>query len=179
IESFNETAEKLFGYSADEVVGQNVKILMPSSYRDAHDDYLTNYLTTGVRKIIGIGREVVARRKDGSTFPIDLAVSEFHMDGGRQFTGLIRDISRRKVLEKEVLEVATAEQRRIGQDLHDSVGQELTGLGLVAETLADALSGQAHPESALADKIAAGARPVLAQGRALARGLDPRQAEAA
>jgi two-component system CheB/CheR fusion protein len=178
VQSFNKTAEKLFGFTADEVIGHNINMLMPAPFHEAHDGYLANYLTTGVKKIIDIGREVVARRKDGSTFPIDLAVSEFHEGTRRQFTGLIRDISTRKHLEKEVLEVATEEQRRIGQDLHDSVGQELTGLGLVAETLADALTQQGHPDAPLADKISAGARRALSEVRALSRGLIPVEVDA-
>src|SRR5262249_41008492 len=113
---------------------QNVGLLMPSPYREEHDGYLANYLATGVRKIIGIGREVRGRRKDGSTFPLDLAVSE--IDHLRLFTGILRDITRRKELEREVMEVAALEQRRIGQELHDGVGQELTGLSLMADALA-------------------------------------------
>ena len=94
---FNPACEKLFGYRADEVIGQNVKMLMPPPYRDEHDGYLGNYHRSGERKIIGIGREVVGRRKDGSTFPMDLSVGEAKQEGGKStFVGIIHDISERK-----------------------------------------------------------------------------------
>jgi PAS domain S-box-containing protein len=104
IESFNPAAEKLFGYSREEVTGRNVKILMPAPYEEQHDQYLSNYLSSGQAKIIGIGREVVGRRKDTSTFPMDLAVSEFQIGEKRYFTGIVRDITERKQLEHELRE---------------------------------------------------------------------------
>ena len=93
IESVNSAAERLFGYSRNELIGQNVKLLMPSPYRDEHDDYLRNYLQHGRRKIIGIGREVVGRRRNGSLFPMHLAVSEFWLGDRRMFTGITRDMT--------------------------------------------------------------------------------------
>lgn len=129
----NPATERLFGYRRDELIGQNVKVLMPSPYVEEHDAYIARYRKTGERRIIGIGREVAGRRKDGTTFPADLAVSE--VDHLGLFTGIIRDISERKRLEEHILEIAADEQRRIGQELHDGTGQELTALSLFAGSL--------------------------------------------
>jgi two-component system sensor kinase FixL len=106
VESFNPAAERLFGYAAAEVVGQNVSKLMPSPYRDEHDSYLSRYLATGEAKIIGIGREVQGRRRDGSTFPLHLSVGEFTIDGTRRFTGILHDLSRRVRMEGTLREQA-------------------------------------------------------------------------
>jgi two-component system, LuxR family, sensor kinase FixL len=91
IESVNPAAERLFGHSSAEMIGQNVRMLMPSPYREEHDTYLRNYLETGQKKIIGIGREVEGLRKDLSTFPMHLAVSELWIGERRMFTGIARD----------------------------------------------------------------------------------------
>jgi PAS domain S-box-containing protein len=173
IDSVNPAAEKMFGYDAEEMIGHNVQVLMPAPFREEHDGYLARYLRTGEKRVIGVGREVQGRRKDGLTFPVDLAVSELRDQGRRMFTGVIRDISARKQLEREVLEVATLEQRRIGQALHDSTGQELTALGLLAETLAESVEKQAPGAAPLAAKVREGLRRTLAQVRAYARGLVP------
>ena len=106
LESINPAAEKTFGYEAQEVIGKNVSILMPSPYREQHDSYMANYLRTGTAKIIGIGREVVGQRKDGSVFPMDLAVSEVPLADRRLFTGFVRDISERKKAEARLADLA-------------------------------------------------------------------------
>ncbi|MGQ3032213.1 MAG: PAS domain-containing protein, partial [Ferrovibrionaceae bacterium] len=106
IELFNPACERLFGYGAAEVIGQNVRILMPEPYHGEHDGYLANYRRTGEAKIIGIGREVVGRRKDGSTFPMDLSVGETREGANSLFIGIIRDISRRKADEAALQESA-------------------------------------------------------------------------
>jgi len=133
IETANRAAEKMFGYSNAEIIGRNVKMLMPSPYHEEHDGYLRHYRATGRARILNVPRELVARRKDGSTFPIELSVTQ--VDHSGYYTGVIRDISGRKELQQHVLEVAAEEQRRIGRELHDGTGQELTGLSLVAGTL--------------------------------------------
>ena len=102
VEAFNPAAERLFGYRAEEIIGKNVRTLMPEPFHGQHDGYLANYLRTGEAKIIGIGREVEGRRKDGTTFPMDLAVSEFWLSTRRYFTGIVRDITERKRIEKEM-----------------------------------------------------------------------------
>jgi PAS domain S-box-containing protein len=101
IGSFNPAAERIFGYAPDEVIGQNVKMLMPAPYQQEHDQYLVDYQQTGIKKIIGVGREVFGRRKDGSTFPMDLAVSETKLNDRIIFTGIVRDITERKRGEQE------------------------------------------------------------------------------
>ncbi|WP_018237658.1 PAS domain-containing sensor histidine kinase [Ensifer sp. BR816] len=102
ISSFSAAAERLFGYAESEVLGLNVKILMPSPHREAHDQYLENYLRTGERRIIGIGRVVTGHRKDGTTFPMELSVGEATSEGRRIFTGFIRDLTSRQRVEEEL-----------------------------------------------------------------------------
>ncbi len=102
VQSFNPAAESIFGYQASEVVGNNVGMLMPEPDRTAHDGYLDAYRRMGIAKIIGVGREVEAKRKDGTTFPVDLAVAEWRIEGKRFFTGVIRDITERKQAEEHV-----------------------------------------------------------------------------
>ncbi len=102
VQTFNPAAERIFGYAATEVVGHNVNMLMPAPYVEEHDSYLQNYLATGDKKVIGIGREVTGQRKDGSTFPMELAVSEMKVNGDRMFTGIVRDITERKRIESNL-----------------------------------------------------------------------------
>ncbi|MGA3267436.1 MAG: PAS domain S-box protein [Verrucomicrobiota bacterium] len=295
IESFNPAAERIFGYRAREVIGKNVRLLMPSPDREAHDSYLANYLRTGRARIIGIGREVSGRRKDGTVFPMDLSVSEVRLADQRLFTGFIRDIterrraedalrynaalvessddaivgktlegyvtswnrgaesifgytqdemlgkhisilippdrlaeepgilekirrgesvdhfetlrqrkdgrlidvsvtispirdaagriigaskvardiSERKRLEREVLEISDREQRRIGHDLHDGLCQQLAAVELMSEVLGKKMQLQSPDAARRADEIAHSVRDAIGQTRSLARGLSP------
>lgn len=124
IESFNPACEHIFGYRADEVIGSNVKMLMPDPYRSEHDGYLSRFMKTGEARIIGTaGREVAGRRKDGTVFPIDLAISQFKVEDGMHFLGIIRDITARKNAEEEL--------RRYMRDLERS-NKELDDFAYIA-----------------------------------------------
>jgi PAS domain S-box-containing protein len=295
IESFNLAAERIFGYPAREVVGKNVSLLMPAPHREQHDNYIGNYLRTGHAKIIGIGREIVARRKNGTVFPMDLSVSEVRLADRRLFTGFIRDITRhkeaekalqhyaalvessddaiigknldggitswnrgaetvfgytrqemleknisllippdrkdeepeilekirrgepvdhyetrrrrkdgklidisvtispirdaggkitgaskvarditeRKRLEKEILEISERERRRIGHDLHDGLCQHLAGIELMSQVLEQKLARRSKAAADRAGDIAKNVREAIGQTRLLARGLSP------
>jgi PAS domain S-box-containing protein len=113
IESFNAAAEGLFGYPAAEVIGRNVSLLMPAPYREEHDGYLARYLRTGEKKIIGIGREVMGQRKDGTVFPLALAVSEMRLGTRRMFTGIVHDITARKEAEDALRQARDELERRV------------------------------------------------------------------
>ena len=143
----------------------------PSPHREQHDTYLGNYLHTGHAKIIGIGREIVARRKNGAVFPMDLSVSEVRLADRRLFTGFIRDITERKRLEKEILEISEREQRRIGHDLHDGLCQHLAGIELMSQVLEQKLTPRSKDAAKRAGDIAKNVREAIGQTRSLARGL--------
>ena len=130
MQSFSATAERLFGWSAAEVIGKNVSMLMPSPYRQEHDGYLHRYLNTGEKRIIGIGRIVVGERKDGSTFPMELSVGEAKIGADRFFTGFIRDLTERRSQERRMQELQS-------ELVHVS---RLTAMGEMASSLAHELN---------------------------------------
>lgn len=175
---FNPAAERIFGYRAEEVIGQNISVLMPSPYREQHDRYIRNYLETGRRRIIGRGREVTGQRKDGTTFPMYLAVSEVRLPDRRLFTGIVRDLSETRRLEQEILRISDEERRSIGQDLHDGLGQMLTGMALISQSLARRLAAQGRPEARELEELTELIRQADQQARTLARGLIPVELEA-
>ena len=134
IQSFSAAAERMFGYTADEVRGRNVRMLMPSPYRDAHDSYIARYLATGERRIIGVGRVVTGQRKDGSIFPIELAVGEVRGEGHRLFTGFVRDLTERQRTLKRLQELQSelshvsrlTEMGQMASSLVHEINQPLT-----------------------------------------------------
>jgi two-component system, LuxR family, sensor kinase FixL len=138
--SFSSAAERLFGYRAGQVIGKNISKLMPSPYREQHDSYLRRYLTTGERRIIGIGRVVVGERKDGSTFPMELSVGEMRSSDRRFFTGFIRDLTERQMTEARLQELQS-------ELLHIS---RLTAMGEMASGLAHELN---QPLTAIANYL--------------------------
>jgi two-component system, LuxR family, sensor kinase FixL len=149
VQSFSTAAQRLFGYMAAEIVGKNIKMIMPSPYREHHDGYLARYLSTGERRIIGIGRVVVGERKDGSTFPMELAVGEMKSGDQRYFTGFIRDLTERQKTEARLQELQS-------ELVHIS---RLTALGEMASALAHEIN---QPLSAIANYLK-GSRRLLEQ----------------
>jgi two-component system, LuxR family, sensor kinase FixL len=140
VQSFSAAAERLFGWTAGEMIGQNVNTLMPSPYREAHDGYLARYLTTGERRIIGIGRVVVGRRRDGSTFPMELSVGEVKVGASKFFTGFVQDLTETQQHEATVNELQN-ELVHVGR---------LTAMGEMASALAHELN---QPLSAIANYL--------------------------
>lgn len=147
IRDFSDTAERQFGWTSEEVTGRNVSMLMPSPYREAHDGYLERYYQTGERRIIGVGRVVVGERKDGSTFPMELAVGEMELTEGRFFTGFVRDLTERQQTETRLQELQS-------ELVHVS---RLTALGEMASALAHELN---QPLSAIGNYLS-GSRMLL------------------
>ncbi|CAN5241275.1 hypothetical protein BH11PSE5_BH11PSE5_04310 [soil metagenome] len=168
IVSFSAAAQRMFDYSEADVLGENIMMLMPSPDRERHNSYMTNYLQTGVRKIIGIGRLTTALRRDGSTFPIELQVGELHDGSDRFFTGFIRDLTERQQTERRL------------QDLQAELAHtaRVTAMGTLASALAHELN---QPLTAIANYMEA-ARDLLAEpepDRALlAEALDESAAQA-
>lgn len=173
ITAANPATVKLFGYSEDEMVGQNVCLLMPEPHHSEHGGYLRRYLQTGEARIIGKRRELTARRKDGSVFPIELSVSEFQDGAGPMFTGIIHDISHRRALERRLADVRIEEQHRISQELHDGLGGQLTGVGLLVKALRNRLHAEGSPYAAEVDELAKHIEKAHAQVRIISRGLSP------
>jgi len=165
----NPACERLFDYTASEMIGQNVKLLMPLSYKAEHDNYISNFLKTGRRKIIGIGREVVGQRKDGSTFPMDLSVGEAKQDGESVFVGIMHDLTSRKRTEEQLVQAQKMET--VGQ-LSGGIAHDFNNLLTViignAEFLADELESRQELRQLAEDIGRAGERGAELTRRLLA-----------
>jgi two-component system CheB/CheR fusion protein len=170
IEYVNPALEKLFGYARGELLGESVERLMPEEYSTQHEEYMQRYLDSGEASIIGAGRQLTALRKNGERFPIYLSIGDINTSLRRLFAAVILDMSEQQRLQREILEIPISEQRRIGQELHDGIGQQLTGLGLLATSL---LNKASKPDYELAAQLATGLRDAISQVRALSRGLVP------
>ncbi len=171
IKRFNQAASKIFGYTEEEVLGQNVKVIVPELYNYSHNDYLKRYRETGKSRFIGYRRELTGQRKDGSIFPMELAVSEVQWEGNKLFTGVINDISERRRLEKEILRISEEERRNLGQDLHDGLGQMLTGISLISQNLARKLNSEDKTVAKEVEDISNLVKEADEYAKALAHGL--------
>ena len=146
IESFNPAAERIFGYRREEVLGRNVSMLMPEPDRGRHDGYLAHYLGTGDARIIGIGREVVAQRKDGGLFPADLAIAEMNLGGRRYFNGIVRDITRRKHGENLLRETLALQSAILDSASYAIISTEPDGLIRTYNRAAERMTGYSAAE---------------------------------
>ena len=154
VESFNPAAERLFGYPRSEVIGRNVTLLMPSPYREEHDGYLNRYLTTGEARIIGIGREVTGRRRDGSMFPLHLSVGELTVEGERKFTGIVHDLTGRVRLEEQLRERASlATVGEMAAVIAHEVKNPLAGVRGAIEIIRGRLPAGGQDASVLSDIV--------------------------
>ena len=152
--SFSPAAERLFGYSASEVIGKNLSILMPPQHSGRHDAYMSTYFATGKKRIIGIGRPVVAKKKNGEIFPVELAVGEMIIDGERVFTGFMRDITARRRYEKRIAELQN-------ELIHVS---RFSAMGELAAALAHELN---QPLTAIANYLQAARGMFMTQAKAM------------
>jgi len=177
MQSFSQAAERLFGWGPDEVIGKNVKMLMPSPYRESHDGYLLRYLDTGERRIIGIGRVVVGERKDGSTFPMELAVGEMQSGGGRYFTGFVRDLTERQQTEARLQELQSelvhisrlTAMGEMASALAHELNQPLSAIANYLKGSSRLLKGETVPRERLADAVDKAAEQALRAGEIIRR----------
>ena len=173
IETFNQAAERMFGYERAEVIGQNVSLLMPPSQGSRHGSYVANYLQTGETNIIGISRETVGRRKNGNMFPIELAVSEIADPNSHLFTGVIRDISERRHVEAEVVHESLRQQQQLGCDLHDGICQEMAGIAFVVQSLHERIRGGQTLEAEALARVTGLMQDAVRHARELADDIHP------
>ncbi|MEE8350166.1 MAG: PAS domain S-box protein [Acidobacteriota bacterium] len=155
IGSFNPGSVRIFGYNSDEVIGKNIKMLMPEPDRSQHDHYLTNYLKSSERKIIGIGRDVTGRRKDGTTFPMYIGVGETDSEGQKMFTGIVRDLTEVKRLQDRILQTQSlAAIGEMAAVLAHEIKNPLAGIGGAIEILLEDMTGQDQRRSVMEEVLA-------------------------
>lgn len=172
IVTFNRAATRIFGYSLEEVSGRSVSMLLPPGEGERHDASLERYRRTRVPHILGERREVMAARRDGTLFPIELTVTE--IGELELFVAVMHDLSERRALKEEVLSVAMLQLERIGEELHDSTQQELSGLSMLARSLCEALGKRGlNEQAALAARLSDGLAEANLHVRSLARGMVP------
>ena len=173
VESLNPAAIQIFGYSADEIVGHNISRLLTSPGQTRQEDFLAHHLRAGRQEFGRTSREVLGRRKDGRGITLEFTMKQFAQGGRRQFVAMLRDITTRKQLERELLEVGERERQRLGHDLHDGLGQHLHALYYMASLLQRELKEESPFRAKEAGRLAKLLGKALDLSRSLAQGLQP------
>lgn len=158
---FNKICEELFGYSSEEAIGQSVNLIMPPEFAESHDDYMANYRKTGEKRIIGIGREVSGRHRDGTVIPLELSVGEARTPEGRQFIGVLRDLRSRRAVEQRVSQLQSqvvamtrmSAMDEMGAAMAHELNQPLTALLLYLQAVARQIKGCHAEDKAPSDKM--------------------------
>ncbi len=173
IETLNPAATNIFGYTPDEMLGHNISRFIASPVQVEGEPFLAHCTQPGEQRFIGVGREALGRRKDGYGILLELTVSEFTHRGQREFVAMVRDITARKQLERELLEISERERQRIGRDLHDGLGQQLHGVSYLVALLEKGLREDASPRAAEVGRLNKYLHEALELARSLAHGLQP------
>ncbi len=174
---FNKACETLFDYNAHEVIGKNLKLLMPPDFAARHDSYVNNYMETGERRVIGFSREVRGRRKDGTEFPVELSVGEAQTPEGRQFIGIVRDLTGRKAVEQRLsqLQAQLVSMARLyamdemGAAIAHELNQPLTAVMLYLQAVSRKLHGSDKVDQGVLDILAKGVREAERAGSIIQR----------